>query len=90
MTAVSIARTELDAVRDKIGDAAFQAISAGLDMAEDLRSTPAREASAAVRARVGAEFRRQPHLALVPDETAPGQPSARTSAAPATSDSSLP
>jgi hypothetical protein len=29
-----------------------------------------REASAAVRARIGAEFRRQPHLALVPGEKA--------------------
>jgi hypothetical protein len=91
MTAVSIARTELDAVRDQIGEAAYQAISAGLESAEDLRNAPMREASAAVRARVGEEFRRQPHLALVPaDAEAGGQPSARTIAAPATSDSSLP
>jgi hypothetical protein len=62
MTAVSIARTELDAVRDRIGDAAYQAISAGLDVAEDLRSTPGRDATASARARVGGEFRRQPHL----------------------------
>jgi hypothetical protein len=62
MTAVTIARTELDAVRDRIGDAAYHAISAGLDMAEDLRSAPGRDATATVRARVGEEFRRQPHL----------------------------
>jgi hypothetical protein len=70
MTALSIARTELEAVRDQIGDASYRAISAGLEMAEDLHSAPMREASAAVRARIGAEFRRQPHLALVPGEKA--------------------
>lgn len=70
MTAVSIARTELDAVRDQIGDASYRAISAGLEVAEDLHSTPMREASAALRARVGAEFRRQPHLSLVSAEDA--------------------
>ena len=48
----------------------YRAISAGLEMAEDLHSAPMREASAAVRARIGAEFRRQPHLALVPGEKA--------------------
>jgi hypothetical protein len=90
MTAVSIARTELDAVREKIGDAAYLAISAGLDIAEELRNAPTREASAAVRARVGEEFRRQPHLALVPADAGRAQPAPRTSAAPATSDSSLP
>jgi hypothetical protein len=62
MTAVSTARTELDAVRDRIGDAAYRAISAGLDQADDLRSHPGREATAPARARVGGEFRRQPHL----------------------------
>jgi hypothetical protein len=73
MTAVSIARTELDAVRDRIGDAAYQAISAGLDMAEDLRTAPGRDATAALRARVGDEFRRQPHLAAADSAEAAGR-----------------
>jgi hypothetical protein len=63
MTAVSTARTELAAAREQIGETAYRAISAGLDMAEELRSTPRRESSASTRARGGEEFRRQPHLA---------------------------
>lgn len=73
MTALSIARTELDAVRDRIGDEAFHAISAGLDMAEELRSSPGRDATAALRARVGEEFRRQPHLAAADAAEAAGR-----------------
>jgi hypothetical protein len=81
MSAVTTARTELDAVRARIGEGAYRAIRAGLDAAQDLRSAPGRDATAATRARGGGELRRQPHLA---------QDAARTNAAPATRDSSLP
>jgi hypothetical protein len=63
MTTLGTARTELAAVRDRIGETAYLAISAGLDTADELRSSPGRDATAAARARGGTEFRRQPHLA---------------------------
>jgi hypothetical protein len=65
MAAITAAQTELEAVRDRIGEAAYEAIRAGLAEAEALRSAPGRDATATTRARSHEEFRRQPHL----DET---------------------
>jgi hypothetical protein len=62
MAALSAAQTELEAVRDRIGEAAYEAIRAGLAEAEALRSAPGRDATATTRARSHEEFRRQPHL----------------------------
>ncbi len=63
MAAISAAQTELEAVRDRIGEAAYATIGAGLAEAEALRSAPGRDATATARARSHEEFRRQPHLA---------------------------
>jgi hypothetical protein len=62
MAAITAAQTELEAVRDRIGEAAYEAIRAGLAEAEGLRSAPGRDATATTRARSHEEFRRQPHL----------------------------
>lgn len=65
MSAVTAAQTELEAVRDRIGEAAYETIRAGLAEAAGLRSAPGRDATATTRARGHEQFRRQPHL----DET---------------------
>jgi len=67
MAVITAAQTELEAVRDRIGEAAYEAIRAGLAASEALRSAPGRDATATTRARSRDEFRRQPHL----DETQP-------------------
>jgi len=71
MAALSAAQTELEAVRDRIGEAAYETIRAGLAEAEALRSAPGRDATATTRARGHEEFRRQPHLAAPAAAPAP-------------------
>jgi hypothetical protein len=62
MVTISQAQTELEAVRDQIGETAYETIRAGLAEAAALRSAPGRDATATTRARSHEEFRRQPHL----------------------------
>jgi hypothetical protein len=52
----------LDEAKQQLSTSQYEAIRAGLMIAEDLRTAPGREATASELARSAGGFRRQPHL----------------------------